>query len=191
MKRSIATAANTAAKKGLMYTLKSTASLLAIALASTAIASGSQQAAGVGSADGNAKSKRGEFTSLPAKKSGSGVEIAYLIEGTPDVGRALSISLNVSSSADAQIALRAGDGIVLNYPLEPFQSLAGQTTLHQVTVTPTAQGRVYLHIVSSANGRGTASSIAIQVGKEAIQSKPSGNVKVMPNGERVISVPAR
>ena len=174
-----------------MNTLKSKVSLLAIALASTAMASGIQQTAEVGNKAVKAKSEAGGFTAMPAKKGGSGVDIAYRIDGTPEVGRALAISLSVSSSSDAQVTLRAGDGIVLNHPVGPLQSLGGQATLHQVSVTPSAQGRFYLHAVSLANGRSTASSIAVQVGKQAVQSKVSGNVQVMPDGERVISVPAR
>lgn len=174
-----------------MNKLKSRVGLLAIALMSTAMASGIQPSADVSTKAITAKSARSGFTALPAKKGGSSVEIAYRIEGTPEVGRALTISLSVSSASDAQISLRAGQGMVLNDPVGPLQSLGGQVTQHQVSITPTAEGRFYLHTVSLANGRGTASSIAIQVGKPAVQRKVPGNVQVMPNGERVISVPAR
>ena len=174
-----------------MDTLKLVVVPLAIALASTAMASGIQQTLQVRDAAVKSKTEGLGFTRMPVKKGGSGVEIAYRIDGTPEVGLALTILLSVSSSSDAQLTLRGGEGIVLTGAVGPLQTLAGQTTLHQVSVMPTAQGRFYLHIVSSANGRDTASAIAIQVGKAAGQNKPSGDIQVMPNGERVISVPAR
>ena len=174
-----------------MDTLKLVVVPLAIALASTAMASGIQQTLQVRDAAVKSKTEGLGFTRMPVKKGGSGVEIAYRIDGTPEVGRALTILLSVSSSSDAQLTLRGGEGIVLTGAVGPLQTLAGQTTLHQVSVMPTAQGRFYLHIVSSAKGRSTASAIAIQVGKQTVQNKPSGDIQVMPNGERVISVPAR
>lgn len=174
-----------------MDTLKLVIVPLAVMLTSMASASGIQQTFEAKGAAVKSKTEGRGFTSTPVKKGGSGVEVAYRIDGTPEVGRALTILLSVSSSSDAQLTLRGGEGIVLTGAVGPLQTLAGQTTLHQVSVMPTAQGRFYLHIVSSANGRDTASAIAIQVGKAAGQNKPSGDIQVMPNGERVISVPAR
>ena len=131
------------------------------------------------------------YTALPVKKSGSGVEISYRIEGTPTPGSSLAIQLTTSSQADAQIKLRGGEGLVMNGSNSVLMSAAGQVTQHRIEVTPQVQGRLYLYLESTANGRGGASAIAVQVGKTEVQRKPSGNVQSMPNGERIISVPAK
>ena len=131
------------------------------------------------------------FTELPVKKSGSGVEISYRIEGVPEVGIQVTVYLTISSRAEAQVTVRGGEGLVLSRANTTLTSAAGQITQHRVEVTPQTNGRLYLYLESTANGRGSASAIAVQVGKMDVQRKPSGNLQSMPNGERVISVPAR
>jgi hypothetical protein len=137
------------------------------------------------------KARKNGFTPLVAKKGGSGVAMAYRIEGTPAMGSPLTIRVTMAASSDAQVTLRAGEGLVLNRPDQVLVSAAGQSAEHTITVVPQAEGRFYLNLFSVAAGRGSAMSIPVQVGKGAVQLKPSGNVQVMPNGERVISVPAQ
>jgi hypothetical protein len=137
------------------------------------------------------KSRGDGFTSLPSKKGGSGVDIAYRIEGTPTVGSPLTIRIQTASPFNAQTTLRAGEGLLLSEPEQVLQSPAGQRAEHTVTVVPQAEGRFYLNVFSVANSRGGASAIAVQVGKGAVQLKSSGKVQVMPSGERIISVPAQ
>jgi hypothetical protein len=138
-----------------------------------------------------AKARKDGFTPLTVKKGGSGVGMAYRIEGTPKVGSPLTIRVTMGSSADAQVTLRAGEGLVLNRPDQVLTSLAGQSAEYTITVVPQSEGRFYLNMFSVAAGRGSATSIPVQVGKGTVQLKPSGNVQVMPSGERVISVPAQ
>ena len=165
-----------------MRFLKSIARLVVLTVSSTALM--------VAHASGASPSTEG-FKALSAKQNGSGVEIAYRIEGEAVVGSPLTIVLKTSSAADAQIVLRAGDGLALSASQAVLQSAAGQVAEHRVQVTPLREGRFYLYIESTANGRGSASAVAVQVGKVDVQRKPSGNVQSMPNGERVISVPAK
>lgn len=140
----------------------------------------------------SASKARGDgFTSLPSKKGGSGVDIAYLIEGTPAVGSPLTIRIQTASPFNAQTTLRAGEGLLLSEPDQLLQSQAGQRAEHTVTVVPQAEGRFYLNVFSVANRRGGAAAIAVQVGKGTVQLKQSGKVQVMPSGERIISVPAQ
>ncbi len=131
------------------------------------------------------------YTALPVKKMGSGVAVSYRIEGTPIPGSPVIVHLATSSRTDAQIKVRGGEGLVLSSSDTTLISAAGQITQHRVEVTPQANGRLYLYLESTANGRGNASAIAVQVGKIEVQRKPSGNLQSMPDGERVISVPAR
>lgn len=131
------------------------------------------------------------FTALPVKKSGSGVEISYRIEGVPELGVPVIVDLTISSRAEAHVTVRGGEGLVMSRANATVISAAGQITQHRVEVTPQTNGRLYLYVESTANGRGSASAIAVQVGKMDVQRKPAGNLQSMPNGERVISVPAR
>lgn len=137
------------------------------------------------------KAQKNGFTSLPSKKGGSGVDIAYRIEGTPTVGSPLTIRIQTASPFSVQTTLRAGEGLLLNEPDQVLQSQAGQRAEHSVTVVPQTEGRFYLNVFSVANNRGGASAIAVQVGKGAVQLKSAGKVQVMPSGERIISVPAQ
>jgi hypothetical protein len=175
--------------KTFTFTLTLLAALLAAsAHASAAIAPDTSGGKTVLSA---AKARKEGFTPLTVKKGGSGVGMAYRIEGTPKVGSPLTIRVTMGSSADAQVTLRAGEGLVLNRPDQVLTSLAGQTAEYTITVVPQSEGRFYLNMFSVAAGRGSATSIPVQVGKGTVQLKPSGNVQVMPSGERVISVPAQ
>jgi hypothetical protein len=153
-------------------------------------AASSHEAAGQPAVKASKAQKKG-FTSLPSKKGGSGVDIAYRIEGTPTVGSPLTIRLQTASPFNAQTTLRAGEGLLLSEPDQVLQSQAGQRVEHTVTVVPQAEGRFYLNVFSVANNRGGAAAIAVQVGKGAVQLKQSGAVQVMPGGERIISVPAQ
>jgi hypothetical protein len=167
--------------------------LLAFAAAANSpavFAASSHDAAGPSVAKASKAQKNG-FTSIPSKKGGSGVDVAYRIEGTPTVGSPLTIRIQTASPFNAQTTLRAGEGLLLSDPDQVLQSQAGQRTEHTVTVVPQAEGRFYLNVFSVANNRGGASAIAVHVGKGAVQLKPSGKVQVMPNGERIISVPAQ
>lgn len=137
------------------------------------------------------KARKNGFTPLPNKKSGSGVAMAYRIEGTPAVGSPLTIRITMASNADSQVTLRAEEGLALSNPSQVLTALAGVPAEYTVTVVPLAEGRFYLNLFSLAAGRGSASSVAVQVGKGVAQLKPSGTVQVLPSGERVISVPAQ
>jgi hypothetical protein len=130
------------------------------------------------------------FTKLEAKANGSGVTVAYRIEGTPAVGSPVTIRLQVSSSADAQLVFRSNEGLSLITP-DLIETPAGANTEYTVSVVPAAEGRFYLNVFSIANGRPSASAIAVQVGNKTVQLKPAGKVMESSSGERVISVPVK
>jgi hypothetical protein len=130
------------------------------------------------------------FTKLETKASGSGVGLAYRIEGTPAVGSPVTIRLQVSSSADANLVFRSNEGLTLITP-DVIEAPAGTNVEYTVTVVPEVEGRFYLNVFSIANGRPSATAIAVQVGTKAVQIKSSGKLLEMPSGERVISVPVK
>ncbi len=128
---------------------------------------------------------------MASKKGGAGVDIAYRLEGTPAVGKPLTVHIQMFSRMDAHATLQAGEGLQLAAPAQVMHSLAGVRSEHIATVVPQAEGRFYLSVFSNARGRSSVSAIAVQVGKGTVQLKPSGKVQVMPSGERIISVPAQ
>ncbi len=110
--------------------------------------------------------------------------------GYAAVGSPLAIRLQISSSSDAQIVFRSREGLSLITP-EVIDVPAGNSAEHTVTLVPEAEGRYFLNVFSIANGRPSASAIAVQVGTKAQQLKPAGRVMESPSGERVISVPVQ
>jgi hypothetical protein len=112
-----------------MKTSTFASTLLVLSLVACAQASGSADtpdtAAGKAALSA-AKARKDGFTPLAAKKGGSGVDMAYRIEGTPAVGSPLTIRVTMASSADAQVTLRADDGLTLNRPDQVLTALAGQ-----------------------------------------------------------------
>jgi hypothetical protein len=75
---------------------------------------------------------------LAVKRNGSGVTMAYSIDGTPSVGNVLTIRIQVFSPVDAQIVLRSNEGLTLITP-NVLQSAAGVESLHTV---PKPSGKV-------------------------------------------------
>lgn len=132
------------------------------------------------------------YATLPMKKGGSGVQLTYQLSGTPEIGKPLIVKIMMLSAADARVVAHADEGLQLQGSGLAMQSTAGVAAEHQLTVVPKATGRFYVHVMSTANGRNSASAIAVLVGtdKDMPQTKRSGIVKTMPNGERVISMPA-
>jgi hypothetical protein len=173
-----------------MYTTFSAFVLSAAALlftANTASAGSSEQAG----AHAKPAPSQGGFTRIAKKKGGSGVDIAYQLARTPEVGKPLVVKIQIASSADAQVTVRAGDGLQLQSNSLVMQSAGGAITEQEMSVIPLTGGRHYVHLLSAAGGRTSASAIAVQVGKQMQVAKPAGEVKTMPNGERVISMPAQ
>jgi hypothetical protein len=137
----------------------------------------------------SAKATTSGYTTLAAKDGGAGVVMSYKIEGTPAVGKPLTVYVDMSSSANAETTLTADNGLVLQDPAQVLRSVAGQKSQHVITVTPQAEGRFYVNLFSTAEGRTSASSFAVQVGNSQTSLKSSVPVQVGPNGERVKVMP--
>jgi hypothetical protein len=172
-----------------MYKLTSTLSLLVLALIACA------QATSADTDPHSAPSARNSpttgFVPMASKKGSAGVDLAYRLDSTPEVGKPLTVHIQMFSRIDAQATVQAGEGLQLVAPEQVMHALADVRTDHTVAVVPQAEGRFYISVFSNARGRSSASAIAVQVGKGAVQLKSAGKVQVMPSGERIISVPAQ
>lgn len=131
------------------------------------------------------------LTSLVIGKMGSGVQLAYRIDGTPAVGAPLNIVVQLSSRADAQVTLAADAGLGLQAPQQVLSVSAGGSVEQVLTVVPQAEGRFYLNLLTSSEGRGGATGFAVQVGKGTPVLKPAGKLTVTPGGERIVSIPVK
>lgn len=131
------------------------------------------------------------LTPLAIGKIGSGVQLAYRLDGTPAVGAPLNIAVQLSSRADAEVTLAADAGLGLQAPQQVLRVAAGGRIEQVLTVVPQSEGRFYLNLLVSSDGRGGTTGLAVQVGKGTPVLKPPGKVVVTPAGERIVSVPAR
>ena len=131
------------------------------------------------------------LTPLVIGKMGSGVQLAYRIDGTPAVGVPLNIVVQLSSRADAQVTLAADAGLGLQAAQQVLSVSAGGSVEQVLTVVPQAEGRFYLNLLASSEGRGGATGFAVQVGKGTPVLKPAGKLTVTPGGERIVSIPVK
>jgi hypothetical protein len=177
------------------FTVLSFTSLVALASASVSMAAtaplNSQKATAT-----TAKKKTTGWITAPSKKGGSGVVVRYKIEGQAAVGKALQVTLSfssINSEAGATVSLKTeGTSLKIDKPLATAQKLANrQATSMPLSVTPQAEGTFYLSVVTEQDGRSSVTMIPIRVGHGKVAMKPAGNVVTTPEGEKIISMPAK
>ncbi len=121
------------------------------------------------------------------------IEVQFRIDGTPRLGEALPITLSfvgITDPAGATVRFTADAGLSLPAAyLSKLPLSRGQTapTL-TVPVTPMAEGLAYLNVFTTQGGKTSANSVPVQVGKAAA-SKPGGELKSTPSGDRILIVP--
>jgi hypothetical protein len=136
------------------------------------------------------------WITAPSKKGGSGVVVRYRIDGTPAVGKALPITLSlsgVSSESGASVALTTEDtNLKMDKVRSAPQKLASyQATAMPMAVTPQAEGTFYITVTTEQEGRGSVTMIPIRVGHGKVAMKPMGELVTTPEGEKIISMPAK
>lgn len=126
-----------------------------------------------------------------AKKGGSGVRVAYRIEGMPQA----NIPTRVVVEFDG---ISAPDGAIASFSAEDPAVLTGASTLtlnpgemHSTTVLVTAaeDGVYFLNVTTMQAGRSSIVSIPVKVGAGTPRLEKPGTVETTPSGERVISLP--
>jgi hypothetical protein len=167
---------------------------LAFGLVGTANAS-SEQAKPVSKPSDKSKPTKG-WIAAPSKKGGSGVVVRYRIDGTPAVGKALPVTLSlsgVSSDAGASVSLTAEDtSLKMDKVRSAPQKLASyQATTMPMSVTPQAEGTFYITVTTEQDDRSSVTMIPIRVGHGKVALKPNGELVTTPQGEKIISMPAK
>jgi hypothetical protein len=120
------------------------------------------------------------FMQTAAKKGGSGVDVAYRIDGVPRPNAPVRIAVEFKN-------VNAPDGASATFAAEA----SGQTASTTLTVTAPADGTYFVNVTTRQAGRPTTVSIPVTVGAGGVQLQKQGTVQTAPNGEKVISLPSK
>jgi hypothetical protein len=136
------------------------------------------------------------WITAPSKKGGSGVVVRYRIDSKPTVGQALPVTLSLSgvnSEGGASVALTAEPSqLKMDKVRSAPQKLASyQATQMPMSVTPQAEGTFYITVTTEQDGRSSVTMIPIRVGHGQVALKPMGTLTTTPEGEKIISMPAK
>ena len=151
---------------------------------------GSACADGVPAARGD---RHASLTVAARKPNDSGVAIQYRVEAAAQSSRQVSVFLQfdgVTDPAGATVRLTTDAGLTLATK-SSFALPAGQRTTATATVTSSGDGLAYLNVFVTQNGAMSIVAIPIQTGSAAPATKPAGEMKPSPDGEKVISMPAQ
>ena len=137
-----------------------------------------------------ASSQRGQ---VRTSKTSMGARINYTLMNSLAVGSVTQVRLTVQTATPGQpltVTLAADPALRLESKsgVGPVQldASAGYT----LAVVPQREGLHYIHVYLRSGDMTEALAIPMQVGKTQTLSKPV-DVKTMPDGQRVISIPAQ
>ncbi len=132
------------------------------------------------------------------------VSIHYTVIGAAVVGLPVSVNLQLSSSQpDLPLTLeyRSNDSSAMLFPesqekrVDLSAAADGNPRMQQVTVIPQREGRLYLNVSAAVETEhGTlfrSVAVPIQVGAGASAPAVNGEILTTPEGETVISMPAK
>lgn len=133
------------------------------------------------------------MTRAVKKPNGAGIDVQYAVDGTPEIGRATTVTLRfdgITDPAGGSVRFSADAGLTLAGAAAAALP-AGTATAVTVQVTPASDGIAYLNVFTTQHGVTSATSVPIGVGKAVPALRSSGELKKTPAGEPVISMPAR
>lgn len=139
------------------------------------------------------KAAAGPWVTASRKPNDSGVRLQYRLGGTPQAGKPTVVVLQfdgVSDPAGASVRLTVDAGLALSSSAS-LSVPAGQRSDASVTVISRGDGLAYLNVFITQGGRTSAISIPIQTGAAAPAMKANGELKSLPDGDNIISQPAK
>lgn len=170
-----------------------THSTMALAWLALAAMSAPALADGMPGSRGARQSAAQPVVTASRKSNDSGVTLQYQFSGNPQVGKPTAIALQfdgVTSPDGATVRLSPDAGLTLSgsntLTLSP-----GARTSATVTVVSDREGLAYLNVFIAQGTARSAISIPVQTGSDVPSMKPTGEVKAMPGGEKIISLPAK
>ena len=176
-------------------------SYLLMAITCLALATFSAPAAADGEPEGRgararhpaAQPPNSPTTTAVQKPGGSGVKLQYRLDATPQVGRATPIVLQferVTEADGATVRLSADRGLTL----QGSSTLAlpkGKRTTATVFVVSEGEGLAYLNVFITQGGASSAIAIPVQTGTAAPALKSTGEIKPVPGGDSIITMPVK
>lgn len=132
-----------------------------------------------------------------AKHGGSGVNLRYAVPESlqPNQAGSLQLQFGGITDDDARVELRTPAGVTLTdasgAALTGAALPRGQITTLSLNVTAATDGMQFVDVFTTQGGRSSAQSVPLKVGKGELVMKKSGDLRIEPNGERVISMPAQ
>ena len=117
----------------------------------------------------------------------------YSIAETPRVGRPTAVLIQFGDTTDPAggSARFTGDSGLALADASEVRLPPGEVTTVTVQATPPAEGIAYLNVFTTQNGVTSVTSIPIRVGTAAAKLRAGGELRKMPAGDAVISMPAR
>ena len=141
-----------------------------------------------------AQAMSGENLTGTAKtsKTGMGVELDYAFaSATVDRAGLLQLTITRRGGGDnATITIQPEAGLLLAQGLPSANAPFSPGASYTLKVQPLTDGLRYLNVFLRSGTQSESLAIAVHLGKETKFQK-SGTVQTMPNGQRVISVPAQ
>ena len=126
-------------------------------------------------------------------KTSMGVRIRYSVD-SPAVGSRSQVRLNVQRPAYGQpltIELASSGGLRLDNNLPAGNAVQAVPSADYVlSLVPQSEGLHYINVYLRSGDMAEALAIPVQVGNTKKLTKPA-KVKTMPDGQRVISIPAQ
>lgn len=146
-------------------------------------------------AKSNTTSHRATAPMTPAmrKANDSGVTLQFRLDAVPQVGRAVPVVMQfdgVTDPAGASVRLSADAGLKISGSDE-LALPASKRSNATVTVVSEREGLAYLNVFITQKGATSAISIPIQTGTAEALRKSSGELATTPDGESIVTMPAK
>ncbi|RQO54632.1 hypothetical protein DBV14_12775 [Variovorax sp. KBW07] len=171
----------------------STMALAWLALAALSVPAAADGVPAPRSAKHSAAQRAAPMTVAARKPNDSGVTLRYQLETTPQAGKATTVVLQfdgVSHPDGATVRLATDAGLTLSGN-STLTLPTGKRTTANVSVVSEGEGLAYLNVFITQGSATSAISIPIQAGSATPALKASGVIKSTPDGENIISMPAK
>ena len=133
------------------------------------------------------------FAHTTAKRGGSGVTVAYRIEGAaqPNVPARITVELSGVTAQEGATASFSAEEPAWLHSAAALTLRPHQTNSASLEVTAPADGMYFVNVTTTQAGRSSVVQIPVKVGAGAAKLEKQGTVQTTPSGERVISLPAK
>lgn len=131
------------------------------------------------------------------KAKGSGIVLDAVSPPSMGVGQATRVTLRFhgAHTESAIATIQAQEGVTVTRldgsPVGAVALSMGRPTQLDVMVSASGDGLQYLHVTTEQDGRASVRSVPLKVGSGAVKLKANGTLVTMPNGEQIVSMPAK